>query len=67
MNQVLFAFIVMLLAFGATYFFCVRPMRKGKCVMGGTGTASKDAEGEAGRLKSEIAALRAQSSRPGPE
>ena len=67
MNEVLFAFIVLLLALGSTYFFCIRPMRKGTCAMGRAasrvGARSKDRESgtEAARLKSEIAALRAQS------
>lgn len=73
MNGTLFALIVLLLALRSTYFFCVRPMRKGNCAMGQaasrTGAASKDLESgtEAARLKSEIAALRTQSARPGSE
>lgn len=74
MNGTLFAFVVLLLALGATYFFCVRPMRKGSgCAMGQAGSragaACKDQESgtEAARLKAEIAALQAQSARPGPE
>lgn len=73
MNGTVLALIVLLLALGSTYFFCVRPMRKGNCAMGQdascVGAASKDLESgtEAARLKSEIAALRTQSARPGSE
>lgn len=64
------ALIVLLLSLGATYFFCVRPMRKGNCAMGqaasGTGTACDDpaAAEEVASLKAEISALRAQSTMP---
>lgn len=73
MNGTLFALAVLLLSLGATYFFCVRPMRKGNCAMGkmasGAGTANRDREAdeEVRRLKAEIAALRSQPTGPGPE
>ncbi|MCZ2404451.1 hypothetical protein IV498_15015 [Paenarthrobacter sp. Z7-10] len=61
-----FALIVLLLAIGATYFFCIRPMRKGNCAMGKAGAASgdRDSGAEAARLKTDIAALKEQSSHP---
>ena len=64
------ALIVLLLSLGATYFFCIRPMRKGNCAMGqmasGTGAACQDpaAAEEVARLKAEITALRTQSTMP---
>ncbi|APX00508.1 hypothetical protein [Arthrobacter sp. QXT-31] len=67
------ALIVLLLSLAASYFFCVRPMRKGHCAMGqlasGTGTACQDraAMEEAARLKAEITALRTQSTQPDPK
>ncbi|MCO4239210.1 hypothetical protein [Pseudarthrobacter raffinosi] len=70
MTGTVIALMVLLLSLGATYFFCVRPMRKGSCAMGqtvsGSGTACQDpaAAEEAARLKAEITALRTQSAMP---
>ncbi|MEV7572950.1 hypothetical protein AB0P28_07595 [Pseudarthrobacter sp. NPDC089323] len=73
MTGTLTALLVLLLSLAATYFFCIRPMRKGHCAMGqlasGTDTACHDRAGteEAARLKAEIAALRTQSAQPDPK
>ena len=73
MNGTLLALVVLLLSLGATYFFCIRPMRKRNCAMGkmasGAGKENRDrkAEEEVARLKAEIAALRTQQARPGPQ
>lgn len=67
------ALVVLLLSLAATYFFCIRPMRKGGCAMGqmasGTGSACQDraTTEEVARLKTEITALRTQSAPPGPQ
>ncbi len=69
MSEVLFSLVVLLLSVGSTYFFCVRPMRKGTCAMAGNpqghacGT-EQEMRDEAARLRLEIAALRGQGSRP---
>lgn len=73
MTGTLTALIVLLLALTATYFFCVRPMRKGNCAMGqlasGAGTACQDraTTEEVARLRAEITTLRTQSARPDPK
>ncbi|MDQ6753463.1 MAG: hypothetical protein M3017_08670 [Actinomycetota bacterium] len=70
MSGAAFGLTVLLLSIGATYFFCIRPMQKGNCAMGkaarqaGDASRDRDAGEEATRLKTEIAALRRQSSRP---
>ena len=73
MNGMIFALVVLLLSIGATYFFCIRLMRKGNCVMGqgvcgaDAQGASRDAQAEGARLKTEIAALSKQASRSASE
>jgi hypothetical protein len=51
-----FALAVLIAAIGLTYLFCVRPMRRGHCGMGGSTT---DIAGESKR-REEIARLRAE-------
>ncbi len=55
----------------STYFFCLRPMRRGHCAMspsrgGGQHSATvRERDAGAGRLREQIAALRAEhTSRP---
>ncbi|TAM68630.1 MAG: hypothetical protein EPN48_11655 [Microbacteriaceae bacterium] len=51
------------LSIGSTYFFCIRPMRKGTCAMTGNSQrhacgTEQETQAEAARLRREIATLR---------
>lgn len=56
---------VLVASLAATYFFCLRPMRRGHCAMSprrsaGQGLEVQDRDAEVARLREEIAALRAE-------
>lgn len=66
MSEIGFATVVLLASVALTYFFCIRPMRKGRCAMvpkaqGAEQARSTVDEGEIVRLRAEVAALRAES------
>lgn len=67
MSELGFAAVVLLLSLAVTYFFCLRPMRQGRCAMAGkarTGEqphSTHSAEAEISRLREEVAALRGES------
>lgn len=63
--------LIAIAAIGATYFFCVRPMRHGKCAMSGstgapgdpaesTGTQYTETDRQLAELREELRMLRAQ-------
>ena len=47
-------------AMTATYFFCVRPMRRGSCTMGGTSGTDSEIDRQLTELEDELRALRTQ-------
>ncbi|MGY4544425.1 hypothetical protein ACVWY0_004370 [Arthrobacter sp. UYNi723] len=65
MSELVLAATVLAASLALTYFFCLRPMRRGRCAMvpnaqaGGQATAPVDREAEIARLREEIAALKA--------
>lgn len=65
MSDVTLAVTVLAASLALTYFFCLRPMRRGMCAMapkartGGQATAPVDREAEIARLREEITALKA--------
>lgn len=67
MSELGFAAVVLLLSLAVTYFFCLRPMRQGRCAMAGkarTGEQPHSAgsdEAEISRLREEVGALRGES------
>lgn len=66
MSEAMLGLLGLLLSIGVTYFFCIRPMRKGIPVMGQVGCHSgSDCTdvadlGEAARLRAEITVLKRQ-------
>ena len=65
MTELGLATVVLLASLALTYFFCIRPMRKGRCAMAPKAQAEEarstvDDEGEIARLRVEVAALRAE-------
>lgn len=64
MSELGFAVAVFLLSLAITYFFCLRPMRQGRCAMAGQArnrahpAANKSDEAEIARLREEVTALR---------
>lgn len=65
MSSLVLAAAVLLASLALTYFFCLRPMRQGRCAMAPKAqarpqaTAATDREAEIQRLREEIAALKA--------
>ncbi|MEO5321024.1 hypothetical protein PV761_20855 [Arthrobacter sp. CC3] len=65
MSGLVLAAAVLVASLALTYFFCLRPMRRGRCAMApkaqayGHSTAPVDREAEIARLRDEIAALQA--------
>ncbi|TFD21515.1 hypothetical protein [Cryobacterium sp. TMS1-13-1] len=65
MTELGLATVVLLASLALTYFFCIRPMRQGRCAMAPKAQAEQarstvDDEGEIARLRVEVAALRAE-------
>jgi len=66
MSEVGLAALVLLASLALTYFFCIRPMAKGRCAMAPKVQAEEQArqsmgsEGEIARLRAEVAALRGE-------
>ena len=66
MSEIGLAAVVLLASLALTYFVCIRPMRKGRCVMapkaqaGEQARSTVDDEGEIARLRAEVTALRAE-------
>ena len=65
MTELGLATVVLLASLALTYFFCIRPMRKGRCAMAPKAQAEQarstvDDEGEIARLRAEVATLRAE-------
>ena len=66
MSELGLATVVLLASLALTYFFCIRPMRKGRCGMVPEAQAGEQArstvgdEGEIARLRAEVAALRSE-------
>lgn len=62
MSEHIFAASILLLSLTVTYFFCLRPMRQGRCAMVGNTLANEQStrhdEAEIARLREEVAALR---------
>lgn len=73
MSEAMLGLLGLLLSIGATYFFCIRPMRKGSCVMAhlschsGSDCADETDLGAAARLRAEITALDRQVSHSASE
>lgn len=65
MTDLVFTATALLASLVLMYFFCVRPMRRGRCAMtpearaGGQASAATDREAEIARLRDEIAPLKA--------
>lgn len=66
MSELGFAAAVLLASLTLTYFFCLRPMRRGHCatsMVAGwntTSTQAPDQDAEIARLRQEVSALRAE-------
>ena len=66
MTEIGLATVVLLASLALTYFFCIRPMRKGRCGMAPKAQAGEQArstvgdDGEIARLRAEVAALRSE-------
>lgn len=67
MSELGFAAVVLLLSLAVTYFFCLRPMRQGRCAMAGKASTGEQShstrsdEAEISRLREEVAVLRSES------
>lgn len=65
MTELGLATVVLLASLALTYFFCIRPTRKGRCAMAPRAEAEQtratvDDQDEIARLRLEVAALRAE-------
>ncbi|WP_026533627.1 hypothetical protein [Arthrobacter sp. H14] len=64
MSGFIFAALGLLLSLTVTYFFCLRPMRQGRCAMVGNTLANEQSvrrdEAEIARLREEVAVLRGE-------
>jgi hypothetical protein len=63
MTSLLFAIAVFAAAATLTYFFCIRPMRRGQCGMAGTTDADHQRRQELESLRQEIDELRQRQTR----
>jgi hypothetical protein len=53
---------VAIAAIAATYFFCVRPMRQGRCAVSTSSSSDAETERQLAELREELRVLRAQDS-----
>lgn len=58
MKELALPILVALAALTLTYFFCLRPMRRGHCAATPQAGESAEREAEIARLRAEVAALR---------